>query len=135
MKGGKEEEKKENYGVGVGVTLTNGRVSSDSGAMEVTTGAVKVTVLVPPTLATLLATAAAAQTFFLTKSPRRPMAVAAVTSMMSHSFWTLPWTAPMAWTIQMSVETWVVRVRMRGSGVRSAGLDPAQMISCISVTL
>lgn len=119
----------------VGVTGTNDSVSSDSGAMEVATGAVNVTAVVPPSLATLLATAAAAHTSFLTKSPSRPMAVAAVTSMISHSFWMLPCTAPMAWTIQISVETSVVRVRISGNGVRSAGWLPAQMMSCIKVTL
>lgn len=52
--------------VGVGETGTNGSVSSDSGAMVATCGTVSVTGVVPPFLATLLATSAAAQTSFLT---------------------------------------------------------------------
>lgn len=52
--------------VGVGETWTNGSVSSDSGAMVATCGTVSVTGVVPPFLATLLATSAAAQTSFLT---------------------------------------------------------------------
>lgn len=52
--------------VGVGVTRTNGSVSSDNGAMVATCGTVRVTGVVPPFWATLLATFAAAQTSFLT---------------------------------------------------------------------
>lgn len=121
--------------VGVGVTWTNGSVSSDSGAMVATCGTVSVTGVVPPFLATLFATSAAAQTSFLTWSPMSPIALAALGSIISQSFFTLPCTAPIACTVQISLETKEVRLRISGKNVRVGGLEPAQMICFTRVTL